>query len=176
MMLTAVATRLGDRTGLVAFDTDVRGVVPPSHGPTQVSRVTEAMYALEPQLLGSNYVGVFAETMARFKRRSLMVLFTDLVEEAVGEALIPALPLILRHHVVLIAAVTDPEVERIATTAADDALGAYHAAAAVAALEERRRTTVKLRSLGVTVVDAPPSAIAAKLTDAYLHIKATSQL
>ena len=32
MMLTAVATRLGDRAGLVAFDREVRAVVPPGHG------------------------------------------------------------------------------------------------------------------------------------------------
>ena len=31
MMLTTVATRLGDRAGLIAFDADVRAVVPPSH-------------------------------------------------------------------------------------------------------------------------------------------------
>ena len=31
MMLTAVATRLGDRCGLVAFDREVRAVVPPGH-------------------------------------------------------------------------------------------------------------------------------------------------
>ena len=33
MMLTAVATRLGDRCGLVAFDQEVRAVVPPRAGP-----------------------------------------------------------------------------------------------------------------------------------------------
>ena len=44
MMLTAVATRLGDRAGLVAFDHEVRAVVSPGHGPGQLGRVTEAMY------------------------------------------------------------------------------------------------------------------------------------
>ena len=45
MMLTAVATRLGDRAGLVVFDREVRAVVPPAHGRDQLGRVTEAMYA-----------------------------------------------------------------------------------------------------------------------------------
>ena len=34
MMLTAVATRLGDRAGLVVFDRDVRAVVPPATAAT----------------------------------------------------------------------------------------------------------------------------------------------
>src|SRR5947208_13972806 len=74
MMLTAVATRLGDRCGLVAFDRSVRSVVPPSHGRDQLGRVTEAMYTLEPQLAESDYRGAFTETLARFRRRALLVL------------------------------------------------------------------------------------------------------
>src|SRR5437588_12365917 len=47
MMLTAVATRLGDRVGLVAFDQGVRAILRPGHARGQLSRVTEAMYTLE---------------------------------------------------------------------------------------------------------------------------------
>src|SRR5207237_4991523 len=74
MMLTAVATRLGDRAGLVAFDQDVRAVVPPGHGRDQLTRVTEAMYSLEPELVESDHRGAFRETLARFRRRALLVL------------------------------------------------------------------------------------------------------
>src|SRR5947208_13477558 len=68
MMLTAVATRLGDRAGLVAFSRDVRAVVPPGHGRDQLTRVTEAMYSLEPELVESDHRGAFLETLARFRR------------------------------------------------------------------------------------------------------------
>ena len=110
MMLTAVATRLGDRAGLVAFDREVRAIVAPGHGRDQLGRVTEAMYQLEPALAESDYQGAFAATLARFRRRAMLVLFTDLVEQAVGETLIPALPLISRNHLVVVAAVQDPQV------------------------------------------------------------------
>ncbi|HEY2427754.1 MAG TPA: DUF58 domain-containing protein, partial [Acidimicrobiales bacterium] len=38
MMLTAVSTRLGDRCGLVAFDREVRTIVPPGQGTAQLTR------------------------------------------------------------------------------------------------------------------------------------------
>lgn len=176
MMLTHVATRLGDRAGLVAFDASVRAVVPPSHGRAQLGRVTEAMYELEPALLESDYRSAFAETLARFRRRAMLVVLTDLVEQAVGENLLPALPLIARNHLVVVGSVQDPDVLRWATSSPEDAMGAYRKAAAVQALDERRRTVARLRGLGATVVDAPPGKLASQLADAYLRVKATGRL
>src|SRR3546814_15587452 len=52
MCVTTVATRLGDRCGLVVFDRAVRTIVPASSGRHQPGRVAEAMYALEPDPIG----------------------------------------------------------------------------------------------------------------------------
>jgi uncharacterized protein (DUF58 family) len=176
MMLTAVATRLGDRAGLVAFDQRVRAVVAPGHARDQLSRVTEAVYALEPELVESDYRGAFAETLVRFRRRALLVVFTELAEQAMTETLLPALPLVARGHIVVVGSVRDPEVVRWARSSPTDGGGAYRKAAAVAALAERRRTAARLRGLGATVVDAPPGRLAPALTDAYLRVKATGRL
>lgn len=176
MMLTYVATRLGDRAGLVAFDRSLQAVVPPGHTRDQLGRVTEAMYELEPQLQESDYRGAFLHTLARFRRRTMLVISTDLVEQAVGESLLPALPLITRHHLVVVAAVQDPEVVAWAEGVPDDATGVFRKAAAVSALAERRRTAARLRGLGVTVVDAPPGRMAPLLADTYLHAKAVGKL
>ncbi len=176
MMMTAVATRLGDRCGLVAFDRRVQRVVGPAQSRTQLARVTEAMYELEPQLAESDYAGAFAETLGRFRRRAMIVILTDLVEQAVGESLIPALPLIVRNHLVVVAGVQDPDVVRWAAAIPTDASGAYRKTAAVAALEERRRTVARLRGLGARVIDAPPGKLAPLLADTYLSVKATGRL
>ncbi len=176
MMMTAVATRLGDRCGLVAFDREVQRVVGPAQSRTQLARVTEAMYELEPQLAESDYAGAFAETLGRFRRRAMLVILTDLVEQSVGDSLVPALPLIVRNHLVVVAGVADPDVVRWAAESPDDASGAYRKTAAVQALEERRRTVARLRGLGATVIDAPPGKLAPLLADTYLSVKATGGL
>ena len=176
MMMTAVATRLGDRCGLVAFDRKVQRVVGPAHGRNQLARVTEAMYELEPQLAESDYAGAFAETLGRFRRRAMLVILTDLVEQAVGESLLPSLPLIVRNHLVVVAGVQDPDVVRWAAESPVDASGAYRKTAAVQSLDERRRTVARLRGLGATVVDAPPGKLAPLLADTYLAVKATGGL
>ena len=176
LCLTTVATRLGDRCGLLTFDRTVRSVLPARSSRGQLGQVAEAMYELEPALAESDYRGAFTHALARFKRRSLIVLFTDLVEQAVGESLLPALPLLVRHHIVLIAAVRDPDVVRWATASPDEPADAYRAAAATMALAERDRATARLRGLGAIVVDAPPGLLAPKLADTYLDLKARGGL
>ena len=176
MMLTAVSTGLGDRCGVVAFDREVRTAVAPRSDRGQLGRVVEALYDLEPVLAESDYAGAFTETLARFRRRTLLVVLTDLVAPAVDEWLLPALPLILREHLVVVAGVRDPDVARWAAGDVSDASGAYRQAAAVSALESRRRTVARLRGLGVTVVDAQPGDLAPALADAYVKVKATGRL
>jgi uncharacterized protein (DUF58 family) len=176
MTLTTVATRLGDRCGFVAFDNVVRRVVVPSRSRDQLARVTEAMYQLEPALVESDYRGAFTETLARFRRRALLVILTDLVEQAVGEWLLPAMPMIARSHVVIVAAVRDPDVAEWAVAAPDDPSEGYRKASAVAAIAERARAAARLRGLGATVIDAAPGALAPALADAYLSVKARGLL
>ena len=176
LCLTTVATRVGDRCGLLAFDRSVRAVLPARAGRDQLGRVAEAMFDLEPVLAESDYRGAFTQALARFRRRSLIVLFTDLVEAAVGESLLPALPLLVRHHIVLVAAVRDPDVVRWATAPPGDAGDAYRAAAATMALEERRRASARLRGLGAIVLDEPPDQLAPRLVDTYLDLKARGRL
>ena len=176
MMMTAVATRLGDRTGLVCFGERVRAVVPPAAGRAQLSTVTEAMYRLEPQLAESDYHGAFVETLGRFRRRAMLVVLTELSEHTVAETLFPALPLVLRTHLVVVAAVRDPEVEHWARAVPTESATAFRKAAAVQALERRRRTVARLRALGAVVIDAVPGQLAPQLADAYLKVKSTGRL
>jgi len=176
MMLATVATRLGDRCGLLVFDAKVRTVLEPSKTRAQVGRVTEALFDLEPQLVESDYRGAFAEAVTRFRRRAMLVLLTELNEQAAEEYLVPALPLIARSHLIVVGAVRDPEVERWARTPVTDVESTYRRAAAIDALAERARLSARLLSLGVTVVDAAPGRLSGELADTYLRLKATGRL
>lgn len=176
MAVTTVATGLGDRTGLLVFDKSVRASVPASSRSTQLSRLTNAMFDIEPELAESDYRGAFTETLLRFSRRTMLIIHTELIEQTVGEFLLPALPLLTRSHVVVIAAVRDPQIEIWATTSPETVEDAHRHAAARASLAERQRTIGELRRTGATVVDAVPGKLAARLMDHYLDVKARGRL
>jgi uncharacterized protein (DUF58 family) len=176
MTVTAVATRLGDRVGLVAFDRTVRDVVLPSNNAGQLRRVVNAVYTLEPELAESDYRRAFLETLTRFRRRALLVLLTELADQAMQEVLFGSLPLILRNHLVVIGAVTDPQVHEWANSSPTEAGTTYQKAAAISALAQRERLAAQLTSMGASVIDAPPGRFAAQLADHYLSVKATGRL
>ena len=176
MTLTSVVTRLGDQCGLVAFDSRVRTIVAPGRGSPQFVRVVDAVYDLEASLVESDYRAAFAVAAARFRRRSLFVVLTELGEEALVEAMIPALPLLLTRHLVVVASVSDPQVRSWAMEVPSDTGEAYRHAAAGAAVEARTATVAHLRRTGAIVVDAPPRALAGSVADAYLGLKAEGRL
>ncbi|MFT7474980.1 MAG: hypothetical protein ACI81L_001912 [Verrucomicrobiales bacterium] len=176
MAVTTIATGLGDRTGLLVFDSQVRASVAASARSTQLSRITNAMFDIEPELAESDYRGAFTETLTRFSRRTMLIIHTELVEQTFAEFLLPALPLLTRSHVVVIASVRDPQVDAWARTTPDDAEQAHRHAAARAALAERQRTMAELRRAGAAVIDAVPGKLAARLMDHYLDVKATGRL
>ncbi len=175
--LTQVASQLGDNVGLITFDNQVRGIVPSSNSKAQFARVTEAMYLLDPQYDESAYRVAFTTAASRFRRRSLFVVFTDLVESVVVDSLLPALKSLTRTHLVMVAAVRDPDVAMWASTARhDDAEASYRSAAAVSSLDARERTIASLSALGVVVVDARPGELATGVVDKYLELKAKGRL
>ena len=176
MAVASVSTALGDKCGLITFDRQVQSVIAPSAGRTQLGRIARSLYALQPVLTESDYRGAFATAAARFRRRAMLVVLTDLSVQVVDESLIPALPLLARSHLVLVGAVIDPEVEAWAKQPVTDAASTHRRAAAIRALDERREARIRLESLGATVVDAAPASLAGEIADAYLRFKARGTL
>ena len=176
MMITAVANGLGDRVGLVTFDRTVRTTIVPGRQRDQLSRMTESMFDLEPVLAESDYRGAFQHTLARFRRRALVIILTELTPGAVNGSLLPALPLVSRSHLVVVAAVRDPQVATWASERPVTPADVYRRAAAVAALTERQQLIARLRGIGVTVVDEVPGRLAGALADVYVNVKSAGRL
>jgi uncharacterized protein (DUF58 family) len=175
--LTHVATHVGDKVGLVTFDRQVRTVAALSQSRVQRARVAEAMYLLEPELAESAYLPAFTYATARFRRRSLYVVLTDLVESAVEQAILPAMPILCRRHLVIVAAVQDPEMHEWATPRSGaPASEAFRQAAAISLLQQRSRSSARLSAAGAIVIDAAPGQLTARLVDTYLELKASGRL
>ncbi|MFC8538694.1 DUF58 domain-containing protein [Streptomyces sp. NPDC057249] len=175
LLLTALATRAGDRVGLLAYSRGTKARVRGRAAGDVLPAVVDALTPLEPELVETDTRGLVAAAIAQAPRHSLVVLLTSLDAAPVEEGLLPVLPQLTQRHTVLVAAVSDPRIADMADARGTvDAM--YEAAAGVEAQAQRHRTAHKLRNHGVVVVDASPDALAPALADAYLAVKAAGRL
>jgi uncharacterized protein (DUF58 family) len=174
--VTRLATGLGDRVGMIAFADRVLTVLPPRSQADQLRRVTVGLAGVRARLVESDHHAAFVTALSRFPRRALLLVLTELANEAAAQTLLPALGLVRRRHLVVVGSVRDPVVESWRTGAADTVEQTYRRAAAIRTLDQRVVTTARLRAAGATVVDAVPGELAAALADAYLDTKAAGRL
>ncbi|MFE4384764.1 DUF58 domain-containing protein [Streptomyces cyaneofuscatus] len=176
LLLTALATRAGDRVDLLAYDRRVRARVQGRTSAGDVlAAVVDTLTSLEPELVETDARGLSTTALSAAPRGSLIVLLTSLEAAPIEEGLLPLLPQLTQRHTVLLAAVSDPRIEEMAKARGTvDAV--YDAAAGTQAQAERRSTAEKLQRHGVVVVDATPDTIAPALADAYLALKAAGRL
>jgi uncharacterized protein (DUF58 family) len=175
LLLAALASRAGDRVDFLAHDRVGRAGLFNASRSELLAQLVEVMAPLEPALVESDARAMIAAVQRRVRQRALVVLLTDLNASALDEGLMAVLPQLSAKHEVLLAAVADPRVERLAA-GRSDAAEVYDAAAAERARNDRRSIASRLRKAGVDVVDAPPEELAPTLADHYLAMKATGRL
>ncbi len=170
--LAFVADELGDRTGAIAFDDEVRRALPPRR--QGGGDVVRAIYDLEPRLRDSDYELAFRR--AEGSKRALVVVLCDLLEEAAARSLVRAVPVLTRRHAVMVGSPSDPALEAIVAAGERDALSAARATIAGDVLNARARAAALVRAAGARVLEAPPDRLAATLVAAYLRAKARAVL
>ncbi|WP_433373587.1 DUF58 domain-containing protein [Streptosporangium sp. CA-115845] len=175
LLLAALASRAGDRVDFLAHDRAVRAWVSGTGRTELLSSLVNTMAPIEAELVEADSAGMVAAVMSRARRRCLVVVLTDLNPAALEEGLLPVLPQLSARHLVLLAAVSDPQVAEMAAGRGTSEL-VYGAAAAEHLSAGRRRITALLRRQGVEVVDAAPEQLAPALADAYLALKAAGRL
>src|SRR5207244_3434702 len=80
LAIAYVATSGGDNVGLLVFNRQVVSYLPPQRGHAQLSAMTEALYNIKAQMIEPSYARAFQYLSQNCKRRSLVVILTDLVD------------------------------------------------------------------------------------------------
>jgi uncharacterized protein (DUF58 family) len=175
LLLTALASRAGDRIDLIAFDRRIRARVVGAPRSSVLSAFAHAMATIEPELVETDAAAMSSAALTAARHRCLLVLLTDLNPAAIEEGLLPRLPLLATRNEVIVAAVADPALADLAAGRAD-AAEVYGAAAAEQASSGRDRVSALLQRRGAQVIDAAPDRLPAALADAYLSLKAAGRL
>lgn len=179
LVLCAAALAKGDRCGVAALEDDLVQFVPPREGRAALKLMADALTAVDVAAVEPAYASLPTLLATRLKRRALVCIVTDVVDEVSARALAAGLAGLRGRHVVVVVALGDPALARMARgdgVTATDALGPLLAPAAGVLVGHRRRALAALEAAGAIVVDAPAARAAAAVVDVYLSVKASGRL
>jgi uncharacterized protein (DUF58 family) len=171
LLLAWVAGRVGDRVGLLVFAQDVLRFVPPGRGHAQYLRILDALYAIEASDAYVDFRALAEFVRRRVSRRSLLLLFSDLLDESQALPLAAELPKLRRKHLPLCITLSDPVTEALSEAPARDPTQVYLRAAAADLMAERALVKVQLSRAGVSVLEASADGLAVAAVNRYLEIK-----
>ncbi len=172
LMLAHVALRQGDSVGMLCFSDRVHAYVPPRAGRTQNNRLLHAVYNQFPRLVESRYDEAFLYLSNYCRRRSLVVLITNIIDQVNADQIQNYLGNLAGRHLPLAVVLRDREMFQTADNPATDGAILYRSAAAAEILCWRHQVLTRLRHRGALVVDTFPDELNAPLVNEYLEIKA----
>jgi uncharacterized protein (DUF58 family) len=171
VLLTYVAGQSQDRVGIMAFADDILTFMPPGKGAGQLPVVLDQLYPLQPRQVESDYRGAFTYLAHHVRKRSLILIFTDLIDPDSSKRLIDSLALLHPQHLVLCIALSDYELRGIVHGVPANQTGMFQQAVAISVMEDRQLALATLHRRGILTVDAAPSDLAVAVVNRYLAVK-----
>ena len=174
LVVSYLALRQGDAVGLLASGGERRWVAP-QRGMGAIDVFLRETYALQPTPVATDYLAAATELSLRHRRRSLVMLVTNLRDEDMEDLLAAVRMLQQRHHVV-VASLREASLAGALDGPAQDLPGAVRAAAAARYLAQRAAAHDALRAHRVGVLDVTCAELPAALVERYLAIKREGRL
>ncbi len=176
LLLAYVATGKGDKMGMMSFADNVLHFLGPRQGRGQFYRMLELLYSIEAQPIESDYRRALSYLAYKQRKRSLVVIFTDLSSGLSMDALISHTAVLARKSLPLVVTISDPDVVQASRLQPTDSLSVYQRAAASQLLDERQVTLDHLRRQGVLTLDVPANQLSIAVINRYLELKAKTLL
>jgi uncharacterized protein (DUF58 family) len=172
LLLAHVALLRNDQVGLLAFSDRTRAYLPPGGSTRRIARLVHAVHNLFPEPVESRYDRAFLELEQRYRKRSLVILLSNLLDEVNAQIVSEYLRNLAGRHLPLGVFLRDHDLFAMADGAPERGPGLYQGAAAADLLNWRERVLSGLRSRGVLTLDVFPEELTGRLVSRYLEIKA----
>jgi len=171
LMLGRTVLEGGDRCGLGLFDDQVLGYLPPVSGSSAMRALTESACSVQSRWREADFTRMFATLQSRQSKRSLLVILSDIIDEATSTRFRASLGTLCRRHVVLFAALQTPLLRQFTRSPVGSMVEGARQAVAFRLLREREVALQSLRHSGVHVVDVEPNELTIPLINRFIELR-----
>jgi uncharacterized protein (DUF58 family) len=171
LALMSAAQRGGDNSGLVVFGRRIKSYLPPKRGREHMDAALEALHAVEPEMIEPSYARAFEFIAINCKRRALVVVLTDLVDEEGSRELISSLKLLRPRHLPLVVTISDRDLRAAVRDEPESVSELFTQSVAEEILHQREAALRLVESQGGLALDVTGAALAPALLETYLRVK-----
>ena len=174
LLVAYMALRQGDQVAVKSFGGSDRWL-PPMKGNHVMPVLLNHLYDYQTTPAPSDFAGAVEQLMARQRRRSLVILLTNLRGED-GKELLPAMQVLASRHLVLLASMREGTVQDAFSTPVESFSSALRFLAADRYVQERREILASLGSSGILTLDSTAKDFPVALANSYFDIKAAGRI
>lgn len=174
LLLSYVALRRGDSVGVMTVGEN-RAWLPPGKGLDTINGLLNHLYDVQPAAQEIDLIAAATDLAVRQRRRSLVVILTNIRDEDAADV-VAATGLLGKRHLVLVASLREAALDdslHESVRSFDDAL---RYSGTTQYLEHRRESHNLLRARGVFVDDCRCEDLPMAITNRYLAIKRAGML
>ena len=171
LALMSAAARAGDNAGLLVFGRKIKAFLPPKRGAEHLDAVLEALYAIEPEMIEPSYSRAFEFISVNSRRRALVVVITDLVDEEGSRELLSSLKLLRPRHLPLVVTIADRDLKAVVREPPEDVREMFTQSVAEEIIHLREAALRLVESQGGLALDVTAAVLVPKLLETYLRVK-----
>jgi uncharacterized protein (DUF58 family) len=170
LLLSYIALRQGDAVGLMTFAGDQSRYLHPVKGSGQLNVLLNSLYDLDSSQRPADYQAAASQLLARQKRRSLVVVISNLRDED-DESLLGAVKRLSKQHRVLVASLREAVLDQIRQTPVHTLSEALAYSGTLDYLNARAEHHDHLAAQGIPLLDCRPADLGSQLVSRYLSWK-----
>jgi uncharacterized protein (DUF58 family) len=171
LALMSAAARGGDNVGILVFGRKIKKFLPPKKGTEQFEGVLEALHDVKPEMVEPSYSRAFQFISANVKRRSFVVILTDLVDEEGSKELLYSLKLLRPRHLPLVVTIGDRDLRTVVENEPENVKSLFAQSVAEEILYQRETALKNVEMQGGLALDVTRRTLAPSLLETYLRVK-----
>ncbi len=170
LTVAAAALQKGDYVSVLAFSKDVKVFVPPAKGIAHLQTILQSIYNLKVDADESNYAAVFSYLETMHKKRSLLLLFSDIGTFLHEESALTYLKRLRQRHLFLMIGIEDMTLIKRAQGESITVQTAMIKSIAQQQMLFKKREKNKWEKQGLQMIEAREEKLAVAAVSYYIEI------
>jgi uncharacterized protein (DUF58 family) len=170
LTVAAAALKKGDYVSVLAFSKDIKVFVPPAKGMPHLQTILKSIYNIKVEAAESNYAAVLQYLETVQKKRSLLLLFSDVRTFLFEESALIYLMRLRQRHLFFMIGIEDNTLLKRTNQESLDLQSAMLKSIAQQQMLIKKREKVRWEKQGLQMIEAPEEKLTVAAVSYYIEI------